>query len=234
MINGEHVLAVVPARGGSKGVPLKNLRPVLGVPLVARVGDCIREVSLIDRAVVSTDHDEIATVAEKAGIAAPFSRPPDLSGDMVGDLEVLAHALDEMERIDGREYGVIVMLQPTAPLRTPDQVTATIEKLISGNLDAVWTVSRADLKYHPLKQLRLNDGMLDFHSPEGAAIVARQQLEPVYFVNGVAYAFTRSCLVEQKTKMGKQTGAIVMDGPAVSIDTEEDFDLVEEILRSRG
>ncbi len=233
MINGKYILMVSPARGGSKGVTLKNLRTVLGESLVARVGSCVREVPLIDRAVVSTDHDEIAEAAEKAGLSAPFRRPPEISGDLVGDWEVLAHALSEMERIDGKEYGVVVMLQPTAPLRQAAQVTETIEKLISEELDAVWTVSRTDLKYHPLKQFSLEDGLLDYYDQEGKKILARQQLEPVYHVNGVAYAFTRECIAEQKAKMGIRTGALILESPDVSIDTEDDFKLVEKILLGR-
>ena len=87
MIDGRSVLAVCPARGGSKGIPLKNLALFHGVPLVARVGALVGEIDLIDRAVVSTDHDEIARVAEAAGLAAPFRRPEAISGDRIGDAD---------------------------------------------------------------------------------------------------------------------------------------------------
>ena len=123
MIAGRRVLAVVPARGGSKGIPLKNLCRVGGVPLVALVGRIIRGVPEIDRAVVSTDHAEIARVAEEAGIAAPFLRPDDISGDRIGDLDVLAHALQAAEQLDGLVYDIVVMLQPTSPLRESKHVS---------------------------------------------------------------------------------------------------------------
>lgn len=235
MIDGKRVLAAVPARGGSKGIPLKNLRPVLGVPLVARVGPIVEAVEEIDRAVVSTDHEEIARVAEQAGIAAPFRRPQEIAGDRIGDLEVLSHALRETERIDGVRYDIVVMLQPTSPLREPAHVQDCIRMLVDGGWDAVWTVSETDSKGHPLKQLTVgDDGGMDYYDPRGAEIIARQQLTPVYHRNGIAYAITRECLLDQKTIKGRRTGALVVAGHHVSIDTEDDIRLVEFFMHQRN
>jgi CMP-N,N'-diacetyllegionaminic acid synthase len=240
MIDGKRILAVVPARGGSKGIRLKNLRPVLGVPMVARVGHVAGQVETIDRAVVSTDHEEIAQVAEGAGLAAPFRRPEVLSGDRIGDLEVLTNTLEEMERIDGVAYDIVVMLQPTSPLRRPEDIAGTIGMLVQGGWDAVWTVSESDSKAHPLKQLTigadggLDAGRLDYYDPAGKAIIARQQLTPVFHRNGIAYVITRDCLLGQETIMGAHTGAYLIEGPAVSIDTEWDIDLCEFMMRREG
>jgi CMP-N,N'-diacetyllegionaminic acid synthase len=237
VIGGKRVLAVCPARGGSKGIPLKNLKPFLGVPLVARVGHLVREIPVIDRAVVSTDHPEIARVAEESGMDAPFERPEELSGDRISDLEVLTNALQEMERIDGVRYDVVVMLQPTSPLRRAQHVIDAIEMLVGGSWDAVWTVSETDSKDHPLKQLRVDgeSGQMDYHDPRGGEIVARQQLTPVYHRNGVAYAITRRCLLEGRSIKGKRTGALVTAGHMVSIDTLWDLELAEYIhARKQG
>jgi CMP-N-acetylneuraminic acid synthetase len=231
MIGGKQVLAVVPARGGSKGIRLKNLREVGGRSLVARVGDVVREVPEIDRAVVSTDHPQIAEAAQAAGLAAPFMRPEAISGDRIGDFDVLFHALEATEAADGRRYDVIVMLQPTSPLRTAADVSRTIRMLVEGDWDSVWTVSATDTKVHPLKQLTLAaDGALDYYDRRGAEIIARQQLSPVYHRNGVAYAMTRACLTEQRTIMGRQAGALLIEGEHVSIDTEEDIALIEWLM----
>lgn len=232
MIGNYRILAVVPARGGSKGIALKNLRTVLGVPMVARVGEIVRRLPMIDRAVVSTDHEEIARVAETSGLAAPFRRPPDISGDRVGDWDVLVHALHEAERLDGITYDIVVMLQPTSPLRRPEHVRATIEMLIEGNWDAVWTVSETDSKEHPLKQLVVTAGELDYYDPAGKAIIARQQLKPVYHRNGIAYAITRDCLLNQGKIKGRRTGGLILEGHFVSIDTEWDIALAEFIMRN--
>jgi CMP-N-acetylneuraminic acid synthetase len=229
MINGQRILVVCPARGGSKGIPLKNLQPFLGVPLVARVGHLVAEIPGVDRAVVSTDSEAIAVVAKESGLEVPFFRPESLSGDRISDLEVLSHALVEMERLDGVNYDILVMLQPTSPLRRAEHVMDTIEMLINGDWDAVWTVSETDSKDHPLKQLTVSDGRLDYYDEGGKQIIARQQLVPVYHRNGVAYAIRRDCLLDQKSIKGERTGALVLEGNMVSIDTYWDLELAEFI-----
>jgi CMP-N,N'-diacetyllegionaminic acid synthase len=235
MLDGRRVLAVVPARGGSKGVPLKNLHPLMGRPLISYTGDIVRAVGAIDRAVVSTDHPEIARVAQEAGIAAPFVRPEDLSGDRISDLAVLSHALVTMDELDAVHYDVVVMLQPTAPLRRAEDVDAVIRKLVTEGWDAVWTVSPTDLKYHPLKQLEVGaDGALSYFDPRGARIIARQELKPVYHRNGAAYAFSRACLLEQKAILGARSAAVVVNEVMLSIDTLDDFEATEAELRARA
>ena len=234
MIGDKRVLAVVPACGGSKGIPLKNLRCVDGVPLVARVGQCVVQLPFIDRAVVSTDHPEIKRVAEESGLTAPFTRPGAIAGDRIGDWEVIHDALIECEGIDDLRYDVILLLQPTSPLRRPEHVAAAVEKLVGEGWDAVWTVSETDSKYHPLKQLTVTDDHLSLYDSRGTGIIARQQLDIVYHRNGLAYAFTRECIVGQKTIMPARTGALVLDGHFVSIDTEWDVALVEFILKRQA
>jgi CMP-N-acetylneuraminic acid synthetase len=233
VIGEQRILAVCPARGGSKGIPLKNLSPFLGVPLVAHVGHLVRRIPMIDRAVVSTDHPEIARIARESGLDAPFLRPEEISGDRVADAEVLLHALEEVERIDDLRYDLIVMLQPTSPLRRAEHVVEAIRMLVNGDWDAVWTLSETDSKEHPLKQLTVTDSRLDYYDPRGASIIARQQLAPVYHRNGVAYVMTRRCIVERKNIKGDRTGALILQDPLVSIDTLWDLQFAEYIGRSR-
>ena len=227
MIANKRILVVVPARGGSKGVKLKNIRKIKGIPLVAWVGRLVKQLPYVDRAVVSTDHPKIAQIAKEAGLDAPFMRPEELSGDVVADGPVLHHALNACEEMDNLKYDVVVMLQPTSPFRKPEHVTATITKLIEGGYDAVWTVSETDSKAHPLKQLITNDDRLDYYDEAGAAIIARQQLKPVYHRNGVAYAMSRNLIVEKKTIKGENTSFLLIDDLLVNIDTEFDFKLAE-------
>lgn len=235
MISGKRVLAVVPARGGSKGVKLKNLREIGGVSLVARAGHIAKSVPEIDRAVVSTDHEGIAHEAELAGLAAPFRRPESLSGDRISDLEVLLHALGEMETLDDVRYDIVLMLQPTSPSRTVDHIRKTLAHLVEGDFDAVWTVSETDGKSHPLKQLKLSEsGALDLYDAAGAAIIARQQLSPVFHRNGIAYAIARECLIGKKSIMGDRCGAVIIDGPTINIDTEIDIKWAEFLFATAG
>jgi CMP-N-acetylneuraminic acid synthetase len=160
-------------------------------------------------------------------------RPASISGDLIGDYDVLIHALEETESLDKRQYDVIVMLQPTSPLRTPDQVICAIQMLVDEDWDSVWTVSPTDSKGHPVKQLTVDDGMLEYYELGGAEIVARQQLKPVYHRNGIAYVMTRGCLKEQRTVKGARTGALIVEGEHISIDTEWDLALAELMLTRR-
>ena len=144
MINNKRILAVVPARGGSKGIALKNLREIGGKSLVFRVGDVINGIPSIDRKVVSTDNEQIAEEAEKAGISAPFRRSEKLSGDRISDHDVLVDALVKMERLDACQYDIILMLQPTSPFRTAKHVIKCLELLLDQKWDSVWTVSQTD------------------------------------------------------------------------------------------
>jgi CMP-N,N'-diacetyllegionaminic acid synthase len=133
---------------------------------------------------------------------------------------------------------MVVMLQPTCPLRRAAHVAATVDRLTAGDFDSVWTVSPTDIKYHPRKQLTLDGdgdaGQLGFWDPEGSLVIARQQLSPVYHRNGAAYAITRECLLGQRSILGKNASAVVLDEPLVSIDTLEDFEAVESALRARA
>ncbi|MGB0670755.1 MAG: cytidylyltransferase domain-containing protein [Rhodospirillales bacterium] len=233
MIGERRVLAIVPARGGSVGVPLKNIRPIAGRPLIEWTGVVLADLPEIDRAVVSTDHEEIAHIAETAGIAAPFRRPEALSGPRIGDFEVLLHALETCEQIDQTRYHVILMLQPTSVLRRAEHVREAIEKLVAEDLDSVWSVSPVDLKYHPLKQLQLRDGRLSLVDAGGQSVIARQQLTPTYFRNGAVYAFSRECLLDQRTIYGHRMGAVIIEEPMVSIDTLDDFTVAEKELLKR-
>ncbi len=235
MLADQRILVVVPARGGSKGIPMKNLLPVAGKPLLVHTAELVRGLAWVDRAVVSTDHLVIRETALAHGLDAPFMRPTALAGDRIGDVDVLRHALLATETDDGQRYDIVVMLQPTSPLRRPEDVRATVERLIEDRLDAVWTVSPTDLKAHPLKQLRVDDdGRMDYFDARGKDIVARQQLEPVFHRNGVAYALRRATLVEQSSLMGQRAGAVVVETPQVSIDTLDDVARVEHFLAGRS
>lgn len=231
---GQRILVVVPARGGSKGIPLKNLYPVAGKPLLQYTAELLQQLDWVDRTVVSTDHLLIRQTAIESGLDVPFMRPPELSGDRIGDTEVLKHALEATEADDGLRYDIVIMLQPTSPLRRAEDVTAALDKLMDDQLDSVWTVSPTDLKAHPLKALSIDaTGGLDFYDPRGAGIIARQQLKPVYHRNGVAYVLRRA-LLEQGRLLGARAGALVIDEAQISIDTLEDIQRVEAVLSQRG
>ena len=232
MFKGLRVLAVIPARGGSKGIPKKNIAPVAGKPLISYTTELTQTLPWLDSTVVSTDSEEIAEVATQTPGVEVVWRPEELSGDRIGDHPVLRHALLAQEDQTGEHYDIVLMLQPTSPLRTVDDIEGCITQLREGDWDAVWSVSETELTYHPRKQLALSPtGNLGFVIPGGQAIVARQELEPVFHRNGVCYAFTRDFLVGSDSIFSDgKTSAIVTPGSHISIDTPEDLLAVEKII----
>lgn len=232
MIQGKHILAVIPARGGSKGIPKKNIYKILGKPLIQYTLETLVECDWIDEFVVSTDDIEIMNVVRKAGFEIYFRRPASLAGDSVPDMPVLRHALIQSEIFFELNFDVIVMLQPTNPLRKPDDVRATVELLMDRELDAAWTVSETELRYHPDKQLRIeSDGLLEHYTDKGRFVTARQQLNPTYYRNGNTYAFTRSSILTSQGTLCAKTGAVVLTDPQVNIDSMSDISYAEEIIR---
>ena len=214
---------MVPARGGSKGVPLKNIASFHGRPLIEWTAKLIETLIFLDRAIVSTDHPEIERVANEVSLDTPFLRPQEISGDRASDFDVLDHALREMETIDQCTYDIVLMLQPTSPYRKTDQIRQVVEKLIDEDLDSVVTVSVAPLTFHPWKQFKVNDDRLEYFDPAGGKVVARQELFPTYYRNGIAYAVSRDCLIDQKKVIGSVTAPFLIDHEFINIDSHEDF-----------
>jgi CMP-N,N'-diacetyllegionaminic acid synthase len=233
MIGKFSILAVVPARGGSKGVPKKNIRNLNGRPLIQHTLDVISACEWIDNVAVSTDDLEIMRVVKNLGFEVPFKRPARLATDDTPDMPVLKHALNQSERHFNRKFDVVIMLQPTNPLRKPQDVRVTVELLIDKEFDAVWTLSPTDIRFHPDKQLNLNSqGVLSFCTKNGRFISARQQLKTTYHRNGNTYAFTRHSILNSDSTMCANTGAVVFSDIQVNIDSIEDFTRAEEILAS--
>lgn len=228
------VLGVIPARGGSKGIPLKNIINLNGSPLLLHTLEFVSRVNWIDDFVVSTDHPEIASVAKKVINTGIISRPPHLSGDHVGDMPVLRHALIESESKYNKLYDIVLMLQPTSPLRQIDQIEKCISKLISNQLQAVWTVAENDLKFHPYKQLKINDkGKIEYFIAEGKNVITRQELSPSFHRSGICYAFTRKAVLESESVwIEDQTGAVITNYPYINIDTFDDLAIAERLLNN--
>ena len=234
MINKKRVLAVIPARSGSKGIKFKNIKRLSDIPLICWVNKAIKKINFIDRTIVSTDHNKIKQIAINCNLDVPFMRPKNLSGDRVSDLSVLNHALDKMEKIDSTIYDIILLLQPTSPFRKPKHVIGCVKMLINKNLDSVWTVSKSDLKMHPLKQLKVSKKLLlNYYDSKGEKIIARQQLKTLYHRNGACYAFTRNCLKKQKRVLGLRCGALITED-LINIDTQEDFQFAEFLSKKRN
>ena len=227
MIDGRSVLVVVPARGGSKGIKLKNLSRLNDKTLIEHTADIIKRCDFIDETVVSTDHELIKREALRTGLKAPFTRPEELSGDFISDMQVLKHALSESESAFKRIFDIILMLQPNSPVRQPRHILDCVNALIKNKLDSCFTVSETDSKAHPLKQLKIVNNKVSYYDPEGELIIARQMLKPVYHKNGVCYAFTRECIMEKGKVVTDNSSAVIIDEFTVNIDTMHDLKTAE-------
>jgi len=234
MLLGKRILAVVPARGGSKGIKLKNLLKFGDRTLIEWVAECVEGCKFLDYTAVSTDHRMIKEHAENAGLSCPFLRPKELSGDQVADAPVLIHAVETIEALTGTTFDVVVMLQPTSPFRTSEHVESVCRKLIENKLDSVLTISRSDPKTHPLKQLCFNEDRLSYFDERGKMVVARQQLSELFYRNGLAYAMTRECLVDEGLIIGVNASAIVVNDTVINIDSWEDVAFGEFLLSQRN
>lgn len=218
------VLAVVPARGGSKGIPQKNLRVVAGRSLVSHVALVVRSLPWIDEAVLSTDDEDIAEEGRQSGLTVPGLRPDRLGSDEALSVDVWRHAWLQAERDRGRAFDLSVLLEPTSPLRRPEDIEATVRALISSACMAAVTVSRVPAHYSPQKALTVSEkGELGYYHQEGPATTLRQRLPAYYCRNGLCYAAKREQVVSLRRIVEANATAVVIERPVVNID--EPFDL---------
>ena len=229
--NAPYVFGVIPARGGSKGLPGKNLRVLGRLSLLGHAVASTRESSSLSRFIVSTDDPRILDEAQRHGAEAPFLRPAELASDEAGMVPVLQHAVRWLESVSGIRPDLIVTLQPTSPFRTGPDIDRTIQKLLATGADSAQTVTEA--AYHPFFMKTLDDDRTVPLFPEGHKYVRRQDAPPVYQPSGAVYATRYNVLMEQGRVLGDDNRAVVMGFEAsVNIDTEWDFMLAELILRA--
>ncbi|MGE4556715.1 MAG: acylneuraminate cytidylyltransferase family protein [Desulfovibrionaceae bacterium] len=226
-------LGFIPARGGSKGVPGKNLKPLAEKPLIHWTIEAALA-SRLDRVLLSTDAADIAEAARQAGAEAPFLRPAEFSGDASVMDDAILHALKWLRDTDGWIPDVIVVLQPTSPLRRSEHIDGCLDLLIRERACSVVSVS--DPMEHPSEMVYWTpqDGMRSFlESCPNMGSVQRQAYPKCYFVNGAVYAFTREAL-ENGQRMGAQTLPFFMEQKdSIDIDTPDDFEIAEALMLAR-
>lgn len=231
---GRSVLAVVPARGGSKGIPRKNLRLVGGRSLVAHAADIVKQLPWLDAAVLSTDDPEIVREGARYGLEAPFLRPEELASDSALGVDTWRHAWLMSEASHGRQFDCSVLLQPTSPLRRPADVEGALERMLSGNHSAAATVSRVRGHYVPEKMLRIDNGILSFLHPEGARHSNRQSAAPRYIRNGLCYAAMRDAVVVSRQIVERDCVAVITEGYVANIDEPIDLAIADYLATHPG
>jgi N-acylneuraminate cytidylyltransferase len=183
-----NVLGLIPARGGSKGLPGKNIRPMQGRPLIGWSIECARRSGVVSSIVVSTDDGDIAAAAAAEGAPAPFVRPARIAGDATPMIDVIAHAI-AFERDAGRAPDIVALLQPTSPLRSPRHVREAVETLRTGDADSAVGVAPVPLHLCPDYVMRIEHGRLVNFLPEGAGVRRRQDVRRAWYRDGTIYAF---------------------------------------------
>lgn len=224
MYKGNKILGLIPARGGSKGIPRKNIIELGGKPLIAWTIDEAKKSAHIDRLILSSEDPEIIETARRFGCEAPFVRPAELSRDETPGIEPVLHAV---KAVAGYDY--VVLLQPTSPLRVADDIDRCIEKCVDGGFDSCVSVKEAG--DHPYLMFRLGDaGALEKLHPEKAD--RRQDLPDFYVLNGAVYVAKIPALLSEKDFIMARTAGYSMPySRSIDVDTPDDLELLNIYIK---
>lgn len=236
------ILAIIPARGGSKGIPGKNIKPIAGKPLIAWMIAAARGSKYVTRVIVSTDDERIAAIAREHGAEVPFLRPKELAQDLSTDVEFLTHALKTLKETEGYEPDIVLRLPPTSPLCTSVHINEGVEKLLSDEtLDAVRPVHEASK--HPYKMWKMSEtadtlepllpkSFTGFDEPNN---LPRQLFPKVYVHTGAMDIMRPRTILELRSTSGKRLGYFYMKPEdSINIDSPVDFEIAEILLKKRA
>ena len=227
------ILGLIPARGGSKGIPGKNIKSLNGKPLLQYTFETAKKSEMLSEVILSSDDPKIIAVAERMGLGVPFRRPAALAADDTSSLEVVRHALNFFAQ-KGEKFDVVCLLQPTTPFRRPGLIDEGIKKFISGDYDSLLSVRQVPQEYNPHWVFEEKVGQLKIATGEEQIISRRQELPKAYHRDGAIYLTKTEVLLEQNSLYGKKIGFIDTTGdPYVNIDTQEDW-IKAELLVGRG
>lgn len=231
-----NIVALICARGGSKGLPGKNIRPLAGVPLIAWSIRQARAVPRIGRVIVSTDSAEIAAVARDAGAEVPFLRPAELAQDNSPERGVWRHALEYLKTTEGAYPDVLIVVPATAPLRLPEDLERCLDEFAQGGVDTVITVAEAHRNpYFNMVKTRADGGVELVIPPVNGALTRRQDAPDVYDMTTVAYVTAPEFVMRTDNIFAGRVRAVQIPvDRAVDIDTLLDFRLAECLLQDRN
>ena len=232
MYQDKSFLAIIPARGGSKGLPGKNIKPLCGKPLIAWTIEAGLGSQYIDEVMVTTDSEEIADVAREFGASVPFLRPAELASDTATSFDAVKHVIDFYERELHKRFDYVVLLEPTSPLREKNDLDAMIEKiyLVNDEYDAI--VSLGEVHEHPSIMKKIVGNAIDPYVKELVMASRRQDNDVAYFPYGVGYIVKIKKLLEEKTFYPKRTTHhLIKRYQCHEIDDVYDFLAIENIMK---
>ncbi|WP_298845450.1 acylneuraminate cytidylyltransferase family protein [Clostridium sp.] len=229
MYKNKRFLAIIPARGGSKSIPNKNIMSICGKPLIAYTIDAGKKSKYVDEIIVSTDSEVIKVIAEQYGAKVPFLRPEELSNDTSKSIDVVMHCIDFYKN-NNVSFDYVILLQPTSPLRTFEHLDNAIEKLIELNSTSLVSVCEVDENPVLMRKI-VNEKLKEIISFEGTNL-RRQDLPVFYKFNGALYINSNDMLINQRKFIDENTIPYVMDKESsIDIDTMLDARLVELIIK---
>ncbi len=231
MYNNRSILGIIPARGGSRGLPGKNIRQICGMPLIAWTVKQALSSRYLDSVIVSTDDHEIADISEKYGAEVPFLRPEKLAGDCTPMIDVILHAVDFYKN-KGMTFDCIALLEPTSPLRKIDDIDRAIEKLIRHEAEADSLVSLGEVSLeHPSIMKRITRGYVKPYEAGAGIITRRQELDRVFFPYGVIYLSKTATLMEYGTFYQRRTIPFFIERwQNYEVDDIYDFVCIEAVM----
>jgi CMP-N,N'-diacetyllegionaminic acid synthase len=231
MVSNKKILGVITARGGSKGLPGKNIKILGGKPLIAYSIEAAKQSELITHLIVSTDYEDIAQICRAYGADVPFLRPAELATDKAGHLEVMQHAIDFMEKKLGIIFDYVVILQPTSPFRSVEDLDETLKKLIDSGADSAVSLVEMRAMEHPIKAKKLEGDKVLSYCIEEIEGTRRQDLPKAYKRSGAVYAMRRDLIMKDNRLYGDFiVGHIVPQERSVDIDDELDWLKAEYML----
>jgi CMP-N-acetylneuraminic acid synthetase len=231
MYNEKTLLGLIPARGGSKGLPRKNLRPLCGKPLIAWTIEQALKSKYLDKVVVSTDDTEIAEMSKKYGAEVPFMRPKELATDEAKSVDVILHAIKFFES-NNQHFDTIVLLQPTSPLRATENIDKAIETFFENNCESLVSVSEAP---HSLFwSFEIKNGYLEPFLGKDFLNKRRQDLPKLYLPNGAIYISTKETIEKYISFFTDSTYPYIMPPErSIDVDTELDFRIAELLINTK-
>ncbi|TDN89125.1 N-acylneuraminate cytidylyltransferase [Salegentibacter sp. 24] len=225
------ILGLIPARGGSKGIPGKNIKLLGGKPLLQYTFEAAKNSKLLNKVILSSDNEEIIQIAKQLELEVPFKRPAHLSEDSSSSLEVVKHAVNHyLSR--GIQFDAVCLLQPTTPFRKPGLIDECILKFQDNNFDSLVTVREVPEDYNPHWVFEERNGSLEIATGEQEIITRRQDLPKAYHRDGAIYITKTEVVLNENSLYGEKIGFVnTSNSPYVNIDVPEDWRKAEKIFK---
>ncbi len=233
MYKEKKIITIIPARGGSKGVPRKNIKPLNGKPLISYAIMAAKRSKYVDRVLVSTDDKEIAKISKKYGAEVPFLRPAELATDTAQTKPVLQHVITCLEREEGYKPDVVILIQPTSPSVLSGDIDTAVEKMFKTKTNSC--VSVCEISERPEWMYVVKKGMIKLFMKSNIKSTRRQDLPVIYRLNGAIYVTKKDVLMKKNKIIDEKSSSIIMPKErSFDINTFMDFKIVETLMSDKG